>query len=197
MGESHNITNYLHRLSVGDVDAEKEAFRLLYRPLRQIALREMRKERQDHTLQPTALVHEAYVKLAGQRTKDWQNRAHFLAVAAVVMRQVLVDHARRHKAQKHGGGVTHEPLGQAIPAAPGVHVEILDLERALNRLAAMDQRQGKLVVYKFFGGMTEEECADVLGVSIRTVRRDWSIARAWLFGELTERHSANAGLNER
>ena len=192
VGESHNITHYLQRLSLGDQDAEKAAFRLLYRPLRQIALREMRKERPDHTLQPTALVNEAYLKLAGQRTKAWQNRAHFLAVAAVVMRQVLVDYARRRKADKHGGGVASEPLSQTIPAAPGIQVDILDLERALDRLTILDQRQGRLVVYKFFGGMTEEECADVLGVSVRTVRRDWSIARAWLFGELTEGPAANA-----
>jgi RNA polymerase sigma factor (TIGR02999 family) len=192
VGESHNITNYLQRLSLGDPDAEKNAFRLLYRSLRQIAVREMRKERLDHTLQPTALVNEAYLKLVGQRTKQWQNRAHFLAVASVIMRQVLVDYARRRKAEKHGGGSTHEPLSHTISAAPGIQVEILDLERALNRLTALDQRQGKLVVYKFFGGMTEEECADVLGVSVRTVRRDWSMARAWLYGELTERPAARA-----
>ena len=158
---------------------------LVYDELRSLADRSLRHERSGHTLSGTALVHEAYLKLVDQRQVRWQDRAHFFAVAAQLMRRILVDHARRHGAHKRGGGEPRLSLDEAdapTPAAP--LVDWLALDRALDRLAALDERQARTVELRFFGGLTIEETAEVLQVSPATVKNDWSLARGWLYREL-------------
>jgi RNA polymerase sigma factor (TIGR02999 family) len=146
----------------------------------------MRHERHDHTLQATALIHEAYVYLIGQQETDWQNRAHFYGVAAQVMRRVLVDYARMHGAAKRGGGEHKVRLDEALLMTAEQSDELVALDEALSRLAQFDPRQSRVVELRFFGGMNEEETAEVLGVSSRTVRRDWGVAKAWLYGQLEQ-----------
>lgn len=145
----------------------------------------LRGERAGHTLQPTALAHEAYIRLAGQRQTPWQNRAHFLGVAAQVMRRILVDHARARKAEKRGGGEAPMPLDTGILQVAGPAVEFDDLDRALTDLAKSSERQAQVVELRYFGGLTIEETAEVLGISAVTVKRDWTMARAWLYRELS------------
>jgi len=160
----------------GDEAAGEKLFPILYSELRRRAGRYMRRERRSHTLQPSGLVNEAYLRLAGAPDLDWHDRAHFFAIAARVMRQVLVDHARRRRAAKREG--CHVTLGDAdAPAAP---LEVLDLEDALKELVALDPRQARVVELRFFGGLDVEETAGVLGLSPRTVKREWQTARAWL-----------------
>jgi RNA polymerase sigma factor (TIGR02999 family) len=160
----------------GDEAAGDRLFPILYGELRLQARRYMRRERRSHTLQPSALVHEAYLRLAGAPDPDWHDRSHFFAFAARVMRQVLVDHARRKRAAKREG--QHVTLDDAdASAAP---LELLDLESALTELALLDPRQARVVELRFFGGLDVEETADVLGLSSRTVKREWQTARAWL-----------------
>lgn len=190
MSEPGDITRILQRIRLGDTQAEAIAFRMLYKELRQMALRQMQRERIGHTLAPTALVHEAYLRLVKQREKTWQSRGHFLAVAAQVMRRVLVDYARTRNASKRGGTMPQEVLTENLIAGPGIDVRILDLDRALSRLAELDSRQARIVEFRFFGGMSDEEAAGVLGISLRTVRRDWAVARAWLYGQLTSGQQA-------
>ena len=156
----------------------------VYDDLRRIARRRLRTERADHSLAPTALVHEAYVRLVDLRRMRWQNRAQFFAIAARLMRQILVDHARAHAAAKRGGVAWRVPLSDQVGTAMPRDVDLLDLDAALDRLAMLDPRLGDLVVLRFFGGLTVEEAADVLARSPATVKRDWMRARAWLFREL-------------
>jgi RNA polymerase sigma factor (TIGR02999 family) len=177
------ITAILAALRGGDRDAFGAVFPLVYDELRQMARRRMRGERPGHTLSPTALVHEAYLKLAGLERIEWRNRAQFFAVAAQAMRQVLVDHALRRKARKRGGGQVHVTLGEVAAQAPRVE-EILSLDEALRRLESFDERRARVVVCRFFAGMEVDETAAALGVSEATVKRDWSFARAWLNREL-------------
>lgn len=181
-----DITLLLAELRAGNRSAESRLLPLVYDELRRLARRYMRAERRDHTLQPTALVHEAYMRLAGQRDMSWQNRAHFFAVAAQLMRRILVDHARAHKAEKRGGNESKIELGEGLALTEAKAAELLAVDEALTRLAECDPRQARVVELRFFGGLSEEEAAEVLGVSTRTVKRDWSVARAWLFKEINK-----------
>jgi RNA polymerase sigma factor (TIGR02999 family) len=174
----------LGRWRSGDRDALDSLIPLVYEELRRIAQHYLRNERPGHTLQSTALVHEAYVRLIRQDLPQWQNRAHFFAVAAQLMRQILVDHARAYRADKRGGGVCNLALDDAEKDALQVDVDIVALDDALKTLSAMDPQQGKVVELKFFGGLSIEDTAEVLGVSSSTVKRDWITARAWLHREL-------------
>ena len=179
-----DVTLLLRQVKAGNTAAESRLLEVVYPQLRKIARQYLRRERTGHTLQPTALVNEAYLQLAGQMEKDWQNRSHFYAVAAQLMRRILVDYARQKKAAKREGSRRKVELTDALAIASDRLDEILAIDEALSRLAAFDPRRSKVVEMRFFGGMTEEEAAEVLGVAARTVKRDWSIAKAWLHGEL-------------
>ena len=180
-----DITQLLHQLRRGNRDAEAELVPLIYDELRRLAGRYLRQERPDHTLQPTALVHEAYLRLIQQPEINWQNRSHFYAVAARLMRRILVDHARGHRARKRGGQAQRIDLEQALVFVDQHTTEMLALDEALDRLAAFDERQSRIVEMRFFAGLKEDEIADVLGISTRTVMREWNVARAWLYGEMS------------
>lgn len=181
---SGEVTAVLRSLREGDPLAASQLSPLLYRELRQMAARYMGRERADHTLQPTALVHEAYLKLVELPDQNWQNRAHFFGVAAQVMRHILVDHARHHQAAKRGGGQHALDLDEVQIAMEGPAAEMVALDEALTRLAKLDPRQGRVVELRFFAGLTVEETAEVMGISPKTVKRDWSVARAWLHREI-------------
>ena len=157
---------------------------VVYRELRRLAAHYMRQERPDHTLQPTALVHEAYLRLVGQPDRNWQNRAHFFAVAAQAMRAVLVDHARANVAQKRGGGKLHVKLDDAPAVAAPEPRYLLVLDQALKQLEQIDARASRVVELRLFVGLSVEEAAHVMGISEKTVRRDWNFAKAWLQAEL-------------
>jgi RNA polymerase sigma-70 factor, ECF subfamily len=154
---------------------------LVYAELRRLAASYLRRERPDHTLQPTALVHEAFMRLLDQRQIDWSNRAQFMGLAAVMMRRILVNHARDRVAGKRGGGAEHVPLTLAGEGIGAAEVNLLDLHDALDRLGEADQRKAQIVELKFFGGLTTEEIAETLRISPATVERDWKFARAWLY----------------
>jgi RNA polymerase sigma factor (TIGR02999 family) len=153
---------------------------LVYAELRRIAASYLRRERPDHTLQPTALVHEAFIRLVDQRQIDWSNRAQFMGLAAVMMRRILVNHARDRVADKRGGGLEHVPLTLAGEGIGAAEVNLLDLHEALERLGEADKRKAQIVELKFFTGLTTDEIAATLGISTATVERDWKFARAWL-----------------
>jgi RNA polymerase sigma factor (TIGR02999 family) len=183
-----DVTRLLHAWGAGDLEARERVLVLVYGELRRRAAAQLRRERPGHTLQPTALVHEAYIRLVDQRRAAWQNRAQFLAVASQVMRRILVDGARARRAGKRGAGGIHVPLDDAPPVpVPAVDVDVLDLDAALERLSALDQRKGQVAELRFFGGLSLEETGHVLQVSEKTVERDWQAARAWLFRELSAR----------
>jgi RNA polymerase sigma factor (TIGR02999 family) len=171
----------------GSPEAEARLISMIYGELRRIAGRYMRHERPDHSLQPTALVNEAYLKLRKMNAIDWQNRSYFLAVSAHTMRQILVDHARAKNAEKRGLDWNQVSIeeGQLAPAAES-SVNIIELDEALARLEAFDKRQAKVVEMRFFGGLNEDEIGAELGISERTVKRDWRIAKAWLFQEISQ-----------
>jgi RNA polymerase sigma-70 factor, ECF subfamily len=182
------ITRLLREWQGGSAQALEQLMPLVYGELHSLAGRYLSRERRGHTLQTTALINEAYMRLAGQREADWQNRAHFFGIAAQVMRRILVDHARRDGRAKRGGRAPHLDLGDIDPPAPPAPVDFVDayaLDQALLRLEALDPDQGRLVELRFFGGMTIEETAIVLGRSTATIKRDWAVARAWLYRELT------------
>lgn len=183
-GHDPDVTAWLVAWGQGDPAADSRLMRAVYEDLRRVAQRRLGAERGDHTLAPTALVHEAYLKLIDMRRVRWQNRAQFFAIAARLMRQILVDHARAHAAAKRGGGAWKVPLTDDRAATGPRDVSLLDLDAALEKLAAADARLSELVVLRFFGGLTVEEAADVTGTSPATVKRDWSRARAWLLREL-------------
>ncbi len=178
------MTQWLLAWSKGDRDALEDLLPVVYGELRRIAGRYLRHERQDHTLQPTALVHEAYVKLIDQRHAQWQNRAQFFGVAAQLMRRILVDHARAHVAAKRGGGVSPVTLMDAAGASPARGVDVIALDEALTRLTRLYPDQGRLVELRFFGGLTIEETGEAMGLSPATVKRQWTVARAWLLHNL-------------
>jgi RNA polymerase sigma factor (TIGR02999 family) len=180
------ITQLLKQLSTGNREAEARLAPLVYEQLRRVAARYMRAERSDHTLQPTALVHKAYLKLTEQRRVSWQSRAQFYRLAARLMRRVLIDHAREVKASKRAGG-RKVPLEPWLIYSEDKTAELLAIDEALNRLAEKEPRQGRIVELRFFGGCSEEEIAEILGVSVRTVKRDWRIARAWLYAQLSKK----------
>jgi RNA polymerase sigma factor (TIGR02999 family) len=180
------VTQLLAALKTGDHGAESRLLEAVYAELHRMAVRYMRRERPDHTLQATALIHEAYVDLIRQPEKNWQNHGHFYGVAARIMRRVLVDYARTHRAAKRGGGQQKVCLDDALLMTCQQSDELVALDEALSRLAQFDARQSRIVELRFFGGLGEEEIAEVLGVSSRTVRRDWGVAKAWLYGQLEE-----------
>ena len=178
------VTELLTRWSQGDDAALAELTPLVYEELRRLAHRQMGAERTDHTLQTTALVSEAYLRLADQTNPNWQSRAHFFAVAARAMRQILVSYARSQRSQKRGGGALKVELDEAAIVSPAESQEIVDLHEALERLATLDSRKAQVVELKYFGGLNYDEMAEVLKISRVTVRRDWEFARLWLYTEL-------------
>jgi RNA polymerase sigma-70 factor, ECF subfamily len=178
------VTDLLMRWSEGDDGALAELTPLVYGELRRLAHRQMGAERPDHTLQTTALVNEAYLRLADQTNPRWQNRAHFFAVAARVMRQILVNYAKSYRSQKRGGCALKIELGETAIVSPELSKEIVDLHEALERLMTVDSRKARVVELKYFGGLNHDEIAEVLKVSTVTVRRDWVFAKAWLHNQL-------------
>jgi len=177
---SHEITKLLARITANDEEARAALMPIVYRELRRLARQYMRRERTDHTLEPTALVHEAYLRLVEIRDVNWEGRTHFFGIAAQLMRQVLVDHARAHLAGKRGGNVAKVSLDEALVFSMEKSTELIALDEALAQLAAKDPRLGKVVELHFFGGLGFSEIANLLGVSKKTVQRDWQLARAWL-----------------
>jgi RNA polymerase sigma factor (TIGR02999 family) len=178
------VTQILVELRQGNREAESKLIPLVYTELRRIAANHLRHEAPDHSLQPTALVHEAYLRLIRINEVDWQSRSHFFAVSATLMRRILVDHARANQARKRGDGVSPIAFDEAMMPGPQRAPEILALDDALERLAKLDERQAKIVEMRFFAGMSEEEAGEALGISSRTVKRDWRVAKAWLYKEL-------------
>ena len=179
------VTQLLVNWSHGDSAALEELTPLVYEKLHRLALYHMSGARPDHTLQATALVNEAYLRLADQSTPNFQNRAHFFAVSARAMRQILVDHARAYQREKRGAGAHKVELDEAALVSPEGSKEIVDLNEALEELGKLDARKAQVVELKYFGGLIYEEIAEVLKISVGTVRRDWDFARAWLHKELT------------
>jgi RNA polymerase sigma factor (TIGR02999 family) len=179
------VTQLLLEVRQGNREAHDRLVPLVYRELRLIAGAHLRRESTAHTLQPTALVNEAYLRLIDVSQMQWQDRAHFFSVASTVMRRILVDHSRANTAQKRGGRNETLWLDEALIPSPGRSPELVALDDALLLLAQFDERQAKIVEMRFFAGMTEEETGDVLGISVRTVKRDWRMAKAWLFKELS------------
>jgi RNA polymerase sigma factor (TIGR02999 family) len=179
-----HITQLLERWGGGDQSALDELTRLVDSELRQVAAAYLRRERPGHTLQTTALVNEIYLRLVGRRHGRWQGRKHFYGIAARLMRQVLVEHARRHQAEKRGGGYVAVTLDHAEEVARAPEVDVLAVHEALERLAAFDPQQARIVELRFFGGLSIEETAEALGVGHATVEREWGLARAWLRKEL-------------
>jgi RNA polymerase sigma factor (TIGR02999 family) len=180
---SSDVTRLLDAWSGGDPQALDRLMPLVVGDLRQVAAKYLASEDAGHTLQPTALVNEVYLRLAGRHTVQWENRAQFFAVAAGIMRRILVDHARRRKRAKHGHGLLRVPLDEEIPL-PEDDVDLVALDAALDRLEAIDPRQSRVVELRYFAGLTIEETASVMECSPMTVKREWRTARLWLFGEL-------------
>jgi len=181
-----SVTELLGQWRLGDARALDQLLPLVYRELHRVAASYLRRERSDHTLQSTALVHEAYLRLAGPDAPEWRNRAHFFGVAANLMRQILVEHARARHAAKRGGHAVKLSLDEALNVAVTVDVDVLALDEALQRLAEMDPQQAKIVELRFFAGLSIEDSAEVLAISPATIKRDWSSARAWLYREISE-----------
>lgn len=179
-----DITELLHRFQDGDEVARNQLVEAVYSELRVIAARHMSRERGEHTLQATALVNEAYLKLVSIKSAQWQDRAHFFAVAARVMRQILVDHARQKLADKRGGGAVVMQLNEALVYSPEQPQAMVEVDEALTRLSGEDELVGKVIELRFFGGLSVEETAHVLKVPKRTVEREWTFGRAWLRTEL-------------
>ena len=180
------VTQLLADWGKGDRSALDKLFPLVHSELRRIAQRQMSQERPGHTLQATALVNEAYLKLAGQQGFDWQNRAHFFAVCAQVMRHILIDHARAHARDKRGGGAVKVSLNDALVVAEDQASHFIALDEALRVLERLDPQKGKIVELRYFGGLSVEEAAEVMNISPRTVRREWQRAKAWLYRMMTE-----------
>jgi RNA polymerase sigma factor (TIGR02999 family) len=179
------VTELLLELSGGNRTVVDELIPFLYAELKRMAAAQLRAERPGHTLQATALVHEAYLKLVDQRQVNWQNRAHFFGVAAQVMRRILMDYARGRAREKRGGDVHKTSLDEALVVSYDRTYELVEIDQALGRLEALDRRQAQVVEMRFFGGLSVEETAEALGVSAPTVKREWAMARAWLHRELS------------
>jgi RNA polymerase sigma factor (TIGR02999 family) len=184
MDPRFEVTELLRQWSDGRPEALDRLLPEIYAELRRLASSYLRRERPDHTLQPTALVHEAFFKLVDQRAVQWQSRAHFFGIAAQAMRRILVDHARAHAADKRGAGERKVSLEDAQIAGKAIDFDVLALDEALSRLAVFDPQQSRVVELRFFGGLTMEETAEVLHISPATVGREWTMARAWLYAEL-------------
>jgi RNA polymerase sigma factor (TIGR02999 family) len=185
--ETHDITQMLIELTDGNSEVVNQILPHIYDELRRLAGSYLRRERTDHTLQPTALVHEAYMKLIDQKQVRWQNRAHFFGIAAQVMRRILMDHARKHKADKRGGEADKLPLEEGIlVVSQGKSAELVALDDALNELAEIDPQKAKIVELRYFGGLSIEETAEVMGVSVPTINRQWRMAKAWLYGQIAQ-----------
>ena len=183
-----DVTRILHEWKDGNREALDRLIPIVYEELRTIASRQLAREWRHDRLQTTTVVSEAYVKLFAQRQVDWQNRGHFFAIAAQLMRRILVDHARRELREKHGGGAIHVELSDAVSTAAESSLDVLDavaLDAALQKLEALDPDQGRIVELRFFGGLTVEETAAALGISPATVKREWAVAKGWLYRELT------------
>lgn len=180
-----DVTQVLAELQRGRPDAAAQLIPLVYDELHQLARHQMRHERPDHTLQATALVHEAYLRLVYQPDRTWQNRAHFIGVAARVMRRILIDHARARRAAKREGLLQRVPLEEPVLLTEDQSAQLMALDEALDRLAQFDARQSQVVELRYFGGLTVDEVAEALGMSSKTVERDWRAARAWLYGEVS------------
>ena len=180
------VANMLCAASSGDGSALKKLIPLVYDELRAIAASYLRREPAEHTLQPTALVNEAYLKLVDQKRVDWRGRAHFIAVGAQAMRRILVDHARARQREKRGGGRRRLPLDEDFQLSTERDEDVIALDEALRKLSQLDERQARIVELRFFGGLTVQEAAEVLGVSKRTVEAEWTMVRAWLRRELSE-----------
>jgi len=175
-----NVTELLVGWSQGDQGASNQLLPLVYGELRRLARRYLRHERPNHTLQTTALVHEAYLRLVDQKNTNWQNRSQFFALSSQLMRRILVDYARSHGAARRGGGITNLSLDEAMIPSPQNSADLMALDEALTCLTAMDPHQGRVVELRVFGGLTVDETAEALGISPRTVKREWSMAKAWL-----------------
>ena len=180
----HSITALLLDWSNGNKESLDKLIPVVYQELRRQAARHLRRERREHTLQTTALIHEAYLRLVDQKNVRWQNRAHFFGIAAKLMRQILVDHARKHDAAKRGGMDIKLSLEEAMVMSEGPDMNLVALDEALTRLATIDPRKGRTVELRYFGGLSMEETAEVLKISPQSVMRDWKLARAWLQREL-------------
>jgi RNA polymerase sigma-70 factor, ECF subfamily len=183
---TQDITHLLIELSNGNRVTVDLLLPMIYDELRRLAVGYLRRERSDHTLQATALVHEAYLKLVDQSRVNWQNRAHFFGVAAQIMRRLLVDYARKHNAEKRGADFQKLTLDENVDKAVERSEEILALDRALETLAQIDETKARVVELRYFGGLTVEETAEVMGVTPITIKRHWRMAKAWLYGQMTE-----------
>lgn len=186
--EKPEISRVLQEWSSGQPEASDKLMTLVYDELRRQAVRYLRRERHGHTLQPTALIHETYLKLLNQRDVDWQNRAHFFGVAAQAMKRILIDHAKARHREKRGGAAENLPLDEArFVISSEKSVDLIALDEALTRLASFDPRQANIVDLKYFAGLSIEDIAETLNISPATVKREWNSAKAWLFHEITRR----------
>ncbi|MGA7930177.1 MAG: sigma-70 family RNA polymerase sigma factor [Candidatus Sulfotelmatobacter sp.] len=189
---SGEVTELLHQVAQGDQNAAAKLIPLVYAEMRRRAAAYMRAERPDHTLEPTILVHDAYLDLVGRQDVNWQSRAHFFGLAADQMRRILIDHARAHLREKRGGGQRKISLEEGFLFTPEKSEEVLAVDECLDRLAKIDPRRTRILVLRFFGGLTNEETAEVMGISLNTVKRDLQVAKAWLYAELRERHGMDS-----
>jgi RNA polymerase sigma factor (TIGR02999 family) len=185
-----NVTELLRNWSDGDKQAQEKLFQVVYNELHRQAARYLRNEQRGLSLQTTDLIHEAYLRLISQQHVEWESRLHFFAIAAKIMRRILVDHVRGRQAAKRGGSDIRLPLEDAMVVHPGQDLDLVALDEALTRLAAIDPQQSQIVELRFFSGLSVEETAKVLDVSERTVKRDWNVAKAWLRRELSRRGQA-------
>jgi RNA polymerase sigma factor (TIGR02999 family) len=184
MPSSEEVTQLLVAWNNGDQAALDQLMPLVYRELHRLARRRLGHENAGHTLQTTALVHEAYLRLIGQKEPHWQNRGHFFAIAAQMMRRILVDYARSRRYAKRGGGAEKVSFAEVMAVSSGRPVDVVALDEALTTLAQIDPRKSKMIELRYFGGLSIEETAEVLGVSAGTIKRDWTLAKAWLQGEI-------------
>jgi RNA polymerase sigma-70 factor, ECF subfamily len=189
---SGEVTELLRQVAKGDQDAASKLIPLVYGEMRRRAASYMAGERPDHTLEPTILVHDAYLGLVRRQDVNWQSRAHFFGLAADLMRRILIDHARAHLRAKRGGKQRKISLDDGILFSPEKGEEVLAVDECLDRLAKIDPRQTRILVLRFFGGLTNEETAEVMGISLNTVKRDLNVAKAWLYAELKERHGIDS-----
>jgi RNA polymerase sigma factor (TIGR02999 family) len=185
IADQTHVTQLLMQASGGDRNAVDALLPHVYKELRRLAGGYMKREREGHTLDATGLVHEAYMKLVDQTRVEWQNRAHFFGIAATAMRRILVDHARGHQADKRGGGAAHVELHEGIVSTAERNAELMAIDDALERLATWDPVKSRIIELRFFGGLSIEECAEVMQTSTATVNRHWRMAKAWLHGQLT------------
>jgi RNA polymerase sigma factor (TIGR02999 family) len=191
--DSMTVTLLLKRCSNDDQQAVAELMPLIYDELRHLASSYLRRERPDHTLQATALVHEAYLRMVDQRNTQWKERGHFFMVAAEMMRRILIDHARKHRAVKRGGPLTKISLDDATVFAPEQSQSLLLLDGLLIRLAVIDPQEARIIELRFFGGLSIEETADVMGISPTTVKREWNVAKKWLAREMRKANPDSRG----